>query len=128
MFLIGFAATAAQFLATHKHHDVLAYCAFAAYAVSLLAGVQTFRVAEHKDPEPRPMIVTHVRSHKSQVLIELAASRASMFEENKRRHDEKVRYWTITRRRAGHRYVPSADGTCHRAPGPSRPAPGTRRR
>jgi hypothetical protein len=27
VFLIGFAATAARFLATHKHHDVLAYCA-----------------------------------------------------------------------------------------------------
>lgn len=27
VFLIGFAATVAQFLATHRHHDVLAYCA-----------------------------------------------------------------------------------------------------
>ncbi|MER6349760.1 hypothetical protein ACWC10_25310 [Streptomyces sp. NPDC001595] len=96
VFLIGFAATAAQFLATHKHHTALAYCAFAAYAASLLAGVQTFRVAAHKDLEPRPMIVTHVRSPKSRVLIELAASRASIFEENKKRHDQKVRYWTIS--------------------------------
>ncbi|MFE7713149.1 hypothetical protein ACFU6I_47235 [Streptomyces sp. NPDC057486] len=96
VFLIGFAATAAQFLATHKHHDVLAYIAFAAYAVTLLTGVQTIRVAEHKDLEPRPMIVAHVRSPKSQVMIELAASRASIFEMNKRRHELKARYWAVS--------------------------------
>jgi hypothetical protein len=94
--LIGFAATAAQFLATHKHHDVLAYLAFAAYAVTLLTGVQTIRVAEHKDLEPRPMLVAHVRSSKGQALIELAASRVSIFEKNKRRHELKARYWAVS--------------------------------
>ena len=93
VFLIGFAATTAQFLAMHKHHTALAWpglacCAIAAYAISLLAGVQTFRVAAHNDLEPRPMIATHVRSTKSRVLIELAASRALIFEENKKRHDQ----------------------------------------
>lgn len=96
VFLIGFAATAAQFLATHKHHDVLAYCAFAAYAVTLLAGVQTIRVAEHKDLEPRPMLADHVRSPKSQVLTALAATRASIYEKNKRRHELKARYWAVS--------------------------------
>lgn len=96
VFLIGFAATAAQFLATHKHHDVLAYCAFAAYAITLLTGVQAIRVAEHKDLEPRPMLVAHVRSPKSQVLAELAATRASIFEKNKRRHELKARYWAVS--------------------------------
>ncbi|MFK0107887.1 hypothetical protein [Streptomyces sp. NPDC091217] len=96
VFLIGFAATAAQFLATHKHHVVLAYLAFAAYALALLAGVQTFRVADHKDLEPRQLLVAHVRSPKSQVLIELAATRASIFEENQRRHQRKARYWSAS--------------------------------
>ncbi|MER6405953.1 hypothetical protein ABT269_20945 [Streptomyces viridosporus] len=96
VFLIGFAATAAQFLATHKHHEVLAYCAFAAYAITLLTGVQTIRVAEHKDLEPRPMLVDHVRSPKSQVLAALAATRASIYEKNKRRHELKARYWAVS--------------------------------
>ncbi|GAA3885511.1 hypothetical protein GCM10022207_61070 [Streptomyces lannensis] len=96
VFLIGFAATAAQFLATHKHHTVLAYFAFGAYALALLAGVQTFRVADHKDLEPRPILVTHARSPKSKVLIELAATRTSIFEENKRRHQQKAQYWTAS--------------------------------
>ncbi|MGW7109304.1 hypothetical protein ACWGHU_24415 [Streptomyces xanthophaeus] len=96
VFLIGFAATAAQFLATHKHHDILAYCAFAAYAVTLLTGVETIRVAEHKDLEPRPMLAAHVRSPKGQALAALAASRASIFEENKRRHEQKARYWVVS--------------------------------
>ncbi|MBT2511336.1 hypothetical protein J7I98_37085 [Streptomyces sp. ISL-98] len=96
VFLIGFAATAAQFLATHKHHDVLAYCAFAAYAVSLLAGVQAFRVAEYKDLEPRPLVVNYVRLPKGLALIRLAASRASLFEENQRRQQKKARYWLVS--------------------------------
>jgi hypothetical protein len=96
IFLIGFAATAAQFLATHKHHDVLAYGAFAAYAVALLAGVQTFRVAEYKDLPPRPLVVNYVRLPKSRALIRLASSRVSLFEENQRRHEQKARYWTAS--------------------------------
>ncbi|MBZ6107956.1 hypothetical protein KVH20_37110 [Streptomyces olivaceus] len=94
--LIGFAATAAQFLATRAHHDVLAYCALAAYAVTLLTGVQTIRVAEHKELELRPMLAAHVRSPKSRVLAELAATRASIFEQNKRRHECMARYWTVS--------------------------------
>lgn len=96
VFLIGFAATAAQFLATHKHHGVLAYFAFAAYAVTLLTGVQTIRVTEHKDLELRPMLNAHVRLPKYQVLAQLAASRAAIFEENQRRHELKARYWSVS--------------------------------
>jgi hypothetical protein len=96
VFLIGFAATAAQFLATHKHHDVLAYCAFFTYAVTLLTGVQTIRVAEHKDLEPRVMLADNVRSPKSQALAALAATRASIFEKNQRRHELKARYWAVS--------------------------------
>ncbi|WP_256096503.1 hypothetical protein [Streptomyces sp. LUP30] len=96
VFLIGFAATAAQFLATHKHHDVLAYCAFAAYAITLLAGVQTMRVAEHKDLEPRVILTDNVGFPKSQALAALAATRASIFEENQRRHEMKARYWAVS--------------------------------
>ena len=97
VFLVGFAATAAQFLATHKHNDVLAYCAFAAYAVSLVAGVHTFRVAEYKDLEPRHLVVSYVRLPKELALIRLASSRASLFEENERRHQKKARYWWVSR-------------------------------
>jgi hypothetical protein len=73
-----------------------AHCAFAAYAITLVTGVLTFRVAEHKDLEPRPMLVTHVGSPKGRVLAELAASRAVIFEKNKERHEEKVRYWAVS--------------------------------
>ncbi|MFH8443436.1 hypothetical protein ACH4D3_19685 [Streptomyces sp. NPDC018026] len=96
VFLIGFAATAAQFLATHKHHDVLAYGAFAAYAVALFMGVLTIRVAEHKELEPPQMIADHVHLPKSQVLAALAASRASIFEVNARRQKLKARYWGVS--------------------------------
>ncbi|MET7636782.1 hypothetical protein ACWCW2_41540 [Streptomyces sp. NPDC001773] len=96
VFLIGFAATAAQFLATHKHHDFLAYCAFGTYAVSLIMGALSIRVAEYKDLEPREMIEAHVGLPKSQVLIALAASRTSIFEANKRRHEGKARFWAAS--------------------------------
>ncbi|MEV5432559.1 hypothetical protein [Streptomyces sp. NPDC052701] len=57
--------------------------------------MQTIRVAEHKDLEPRPMLAAHVRSANSQVLAQLAATRASIFEKNKRRHELKARYWAV---------------------------------
>ncbi len=96
VFLIGFAATAAQFLATHKHHDVLAYCAFAAYAITLLTGVHTMRVAEHKDLEPRVILTDNVAFPKSQALAVLVATRTSIFEENQRRHKTKAWYWSVS--------------------------------
>lgn len=96
VFLIGFAATAVQFLATHRHHDILACCAFAAYAISLLAGVQTFRVSEYKDLEPRHLVVSYARLPKGLALIRLASSRASLFEENQRRHQKKARCWLVS--------------------------------
>ncbi|MFE0804991.1 hypothetical protein [Streptomyces sp. NPDC058812] len=65
-------------LATHKHHDVLAYCVFAAYAISLLAGVQTFRVAEYKDLRLRHLVVSYVRLPKELALFRLASCRASL--------------------------------------------------
>ncbi|MGP3991799.1 hypothetical protein [Streptomyces sp. 3N207] len=58
--------------------------------------MQTIRVAERKDLEPCPMLAAHVRSAKSQVLAELAATRASIFERNKRRHELKARYWAVS--------------------------------
>ncbi|MFC4612550.1 hypothetical protein ACFO9E_33100 [Streptomyces maoxianensis] len=96
VFLIGFAATAAQFLATHEHQSVLAYLALTAYAIALAAGVETFRVADHKDLEPRPTLDSHARSPKGRVLIELAATRVSIFEENQQRHQRKAKCWTVS--------------------------------
>ncbi|MGW6263330.1 hypothetical protein [Streptomyces sp. NPDC055085] len=96
VFLIGFAATAAQFLATHKHHNVFAYCALFVYAVALLAGVWTIRVAEHRDLEPRPMLAAYVGLPKSRVVAALAASRATVFEENQRLHEKKACYWAVS--------------------------------
>ncbi|WP_217554048.1 hypothetical protein [Streptomyces sp. GbtcB6] len=96
VFLIGFAATAAQFLATHKHQPVLTYLAFAAYALALAAGMQTIRVADHRDLEPRPMLDAYAASPKNQVLAALTAARVVIFERNQERERQKAKWWTTS--------------------------------
>ncbi|WP_406452712.1 hypothetical protein OH768_11550 [Streptomyces sp. NBC_01622] len=96
IFLIGFAATAAQFLATHKHQPVLTYVAFAAYALALAAGMQTFRVADHRDLEARPLLDAHAGLLKGQALAALAAARVVIFERNQERERQKAKLWGIS--------------------------------
>jgi len=96
VFVIGFAVTAAQFLATHKHQPVLAALAFAAYAVALAAGALTVRVADHEDLEPREMLETYARSPKAQALVSLAASRVDIYEKNHKRHNRKALFWSVS--------------------------------
>ncbi|MFK4107129.1 hypothetical protein [Streptomyces sp. NPDC002176] len=97
VFLVGFAATAAQFLATHQHHQGLAYLAFVFYAVTLLAGVLSIRVSGYEDLEPKRMVQDNVNSPESRVLAAMVATRVTIFEDNRKRHDRKARYWTVSR-------------------------------
>ncbi|MFH9016678.1 hypothetical protein ACH4C6_36095 [Streptomyces sp. NPDC017943] len=53
-------------------------------------------MAEYKDLEPRHLVVSYVRLPKELALIRLASSRASLFEENERRHQKKARYWWVS--------------------------------
>ena len=94
--LVGFAATAAQFLATRHAQPVLQAMAFAAYAVAFCLGVWTLAVAPYKDIEPRKLLDGHAMLPKEEVLAHLAATRVKIFEINKRKHDRKSVTWWLS--------------------------------
>jgi hypothetical protein len=92
--LVGFAATAAQFLATRRAQPLLQGIAFAGYALAFCLGVWTLAVAPYKDIEPRRLLDGHAMLSKEDVLAHLAATRVKIFEMNKRKHDRKaIRWW-----------------------------------
>lgn len=96
VFLVGFVATAAQFLASHDHQPVIAALAFVAYAVAFVFGVLIFHLADFEDVVPRTVLDENARSPKSQALMQLAATRVGMFEKNKEQHDRKAERWTVS--------------------------------
>jgi hypothetical protein len=94
--VVGFVATAAQFLAAHKPQPILAGIAFAAYAVALVAGVLAFRVAEYKDLEADRLLEDNARRTKAQALMQLAATRSGIFVENRAQLNRKGTCWTVS--------------------------------
>ncbi|QNA75404.1 hypothetical protein C8250_029075 [Streptomyces sp. So13.3] len=94
--LVGFAATAAQFLASRHAQAVLAGLAFGAYAVAFGFGVSAFRVAAYKDVEPRPMFDRYGRRSKAEALVHLASARVKAFEKNADQHECRAKRWWIS--------------------------------
>jgi hypothetical protein len=80
VFLVGFAATAAQFLASRNFEPFTGAAAFAAYAVAIGFGILVFNLAEYEDIKPRETLDTYARSTKGATLGALAGTRVGMFE------------------------------------------------
>ncbi|MFF4031743.1 hypothetical protein ACFYZ2_18690 [Streptomyces sviceus] len=96
VFLVGFAATATQFLASRSFEPFSGTAAFAAYAVAIGFGISIVNLSEYEDISPREVLDTHGRSTKGAALVALAATRVGMFEKNARLHTRKTRRWTIS--------------------------------
>ncbi|WP_246144437.1 hypothetical protein [Actinacidiphila oryziradicis] len=79
-FLVGFAATAAQFLASRNFESFTGAAAFAAYAVAIGFGILVFNLAEYEDIKPRETLDTYARSTKGATLGALAGTRVGIFE------------------------------------------------
>ncbi|WP_086754694.1 hypothetical protein, partial [Streptomyces griseiscabiei] len=95
VFLVGFVATASQFLATQDYQRYVGAAAFAAYAVAFAAGLSAFRIRDYDDLKPREVLDHNGREPKSKVLMGLAATRIHIFESNATKLDRKARSWTI---------------------------------
>lgn len=95
IFLVGFAATAAQFLASRSFEPYTGAAAFVAYAVAIAFGISVFNLAEYEDIKPREVLDTYGRSLKGATLGALAATRVGMFEKNDRLHQRKTKRWTV---------------------------------
>ncbi|MGK5499930.1 hypothetical protein [Streptomyces sp. URMC 125] len=96
IFLVGFAATATQFLASRSFEPYTGIAAFAAYAVAVGFGISIFNLAEYEDIEPRKVLDDCGRSSKGVALMALAATRVGMFEKNGKVHTRKTRRWTVS--------------------------------
>ncbi|MEU0952521.1 hypothetical protein ABZ353_09200 [Streptomyces niveus] len=96
VFLVGFAATAAQFLASRAFEPFTGAAALAAYAVAIGVGISIFNLAEYEDIKPREVLDTYARSTKGATLGALAGTRVGMFEKNDALHQRKTRRWTVT--------------------------------
>ncbi|MFI2215109.1 hypothetical protein [Streptomyces sp. NPDC020141] len=96
IFVVGFAATAAQFLAARPFEPYTGIAAFVAYAVAIGVGISIFSLANYEDIEPRALLEDHGRSEKPATLIALAATRVTMFEKNKAVHRRKTNRWTVS--------------------------------
>lgn len=96
VFVVGFAATAGQFLAARSFEPYTGTAAFVAYAVAIGAGISVFSLAKYEDIDPRAVLDGHGRGEKSATLIVLAATRVTMFETNGEVHRRKTKRWTIS--------------------------------
>ncbi|MFD4949030.1 hypothetical protein ACFWNT_42695 [Streptomyces sp. NPDC058409] len=96
VFVVGFAATAAQFLAARPFEPYTATAAFVAYAVAIGFGISIFSLAKYEDIEPRALLESHGRDEKPTTLIALAATRVTMFENNRSVHARKTRRWAVS--------------------------------
>lgn len=96
VFVVGFAATAAQFLAARSFEPYTGTMAFVAYAVAIGAGISIFNLAKYEDLDPRAVLDDHGREEKPATLMALAATRVTMFETNSEVHQHKTRRWTVS--------------------------------
>ncbi|MFH8873205.1 hypothetical protein [Streptomyces griseus] len=96
VFVVGFAATAAQFLAARPFEPHTGTAAFVAYGLATVVGISIFSLAKYEDIDPRGVLDNHGREEKSTTLMALAATRVTMFEKNLKVHRRKTQRWTIS--------------------------------
>lgn len=96
VFVVGFAATAAQFLAARPFEPYSGTAAFVAYAVAISVGISIFNLAKYEDIDPRKVLDAHGREEKAATLMALAATRVTMFETNSQVHERKTKRWAIS--------------------------------
>lgn len=96
VFIVGFAATAAQFLAVRSFEPYTGTAAFVAYAVAIGVGISIFSLANYEDIDPRGVLDVHGREEKSATLMALAATRVNMFEKNSKVHGRKTKRWAVS--------------------------------
>ncbi|MFD5891765.1 hypothetical protein ACFWHQ_38240 [Streptomyces sp. NPDC060334] len=96
VFLVGFAATATQFLASRPFEPYAGTAAFVAYVVGIGTGISIFSLAKYEDIEPRAVLDSHGRDGKPTTLLALAATRVTMFEKNRVVHTRKTKRWTVS--------------------------------
>lgn len=93
---MGFAVTAAQFLASRNFEPFNGAAAFTAYAVAIGFGISVFNLAAYDDLRPRETVDTYARSMTGATLGALAGPRVGLFVKERRPHQRETNRWTVT--------------------------------
>jgi hypothetical protein len=93
VFLLGFIATAVQFLASRSPAPVLGGLAYAAYAAAFGLGVPALALTYYRDLDPRTLLDEYASRRRGETLLDLCALRVNAYEANLERHRHKSRWW-----------------------------------
>jgi hypothetical protein len=97
IFLAGFAAAAAQFLATRPHVPVsLLSAALAAYGLSFAFAVSSISLSKFQDLAPRQFFDRYGLKSTGEVLGRLCAHKVGSYELNAQRYQRKARLWWLS--------------------------------
>jgi hypothetical protein len=93
--LLGFSATAAQFLATQEvGSSLLAMFAFITYAIAFSAGIWTFRVSTSGDIEAS-RLRDYTEESREHILRRLIAARVHLYKKVSTQNEWKARTWWL---------------------------------
>jgi hypothetical protein len=97
VFLAGFAAAAAQFLATQRHLPaVLEGIAFVAYGISFISAVGSITLTKYKDFSLKKLFDEYVLEPKSEILGRLFSLKVEVFEYNALKYHRKALLWWLS--------------------------------
>jgi hypothetical protein len=92
--LVGYAGGVAAFLATRHAQVVFAGLAFTAFGLSAICGILSYAFRKPDDaPYPRSLLNRYMTRPRADTLVAIAATRARVYENNKKKLTEKVRIW-----------------------------------
>ncbi|WP_194890912.1 hypothetical protein [Catenulispora pinisilvae] len=92
-FLLGFIATAAQFLASHHPQRTLGTLAFASYILAFGCGLPALAIRRYTDIAPRWLLDDLGREDKPTALLMLCSTRVKACEANAKKHRWKTAWW-----------------------------------
>jgi hypothetical protein len=94
--VVGFAATAAQFLATqHASNGVLVCLAFVAYALSFGCCLGAIVISRYRELDPRGLLDVYAWRPRVEVIGRLAAIRVQAYEHNAAKLRRKAIFWWL---------------------------------
>jgi hypothetical protein len=93
--MIGYALTAATFLATRHAQPVLAIIAYLAFITALAFGIAAMAVRKYDDLDPRSLL-RYAKSGAVQTRARLAVNQVQTFESNMEKQNKKADHWRST--------------------------------
>ncbi|ACU75756.1 hypothetical protein Caci_6923 [Catenulispora acidiphila DSM 44928] len=92
-FLLGFIATATQFLASRHLQPELGVLAFTCYALAFALGIPALVIRPYQELNPRALYDGYADKTKTRTLLALCSLRVNIYEANDKKHEAKSAWW-----------------------------------